>query len=133
MVGLLTAACSGAAEEAIREPASAPRDVSLTSSEAAPPAGVPVEVVNKWGVTSVERYFDIDHRQTSDAPYGPLTGSQTVLELPLNTWIEGSQAIVVARVITISPPLLQLSGWRILAGAIIGSRTVYSSGHYHRC
>ena len=62
-VSLLAAACSGAADEAAREPASSPSDASLISSEAAPVRDFPAEVVHSWGVTSFQGYLDIDRRQ----------------------------------------------------------------------
>ena len=102
-VSLLAAACSGGAEEAVREPASAPSNASLISSEGAPASDVPTEVVNSWGVTSFQGYLDIDRRQTTDHPYGPLGGGMTIFSLPLDKRVGESQAIVVGTVIDISP------------------------------
>ena len=102
-VSLIAAACSGGAEEASREPASAPSDLSLNSSEGASLDNVPAEVVNSWGVTSFNGYLDIDPRATTDQPYGPLTGGLTVSQLPLSELVRGSQAIVVGTVTDISP------------------------------
>ena len=102
-VSLLAAACSGGAEEAVREPASAPSDVSLISSEGAPVSDFPAEAVNSWGVTSFQGYLDIDRRQTTDHPYGPLGGGASVDSLRLDGRVGESQAIVVGTVIDISP------------------------------
>ena len=102
-VVLIAAACSGGAEEASREPASAPSNLSLNSSEGAPLADFPAEVVNRWGVTSFKGYLEIDRRQTTDHPYGPLTGGASVIELSLSEVVGSSQAIVVGTVVAISP------------------------------
>ena len=109
-VSLIAAACSGGAEEAIREPTSAPSDASRISSEGAPVSEFPAEVVNSWGVTSVEGYLDIDRRQTTDEPYDPpagvlrMTTSMSMFRLPLDGRVRESQAIVVGTVVAISNP-----------------------------
>ena len=103
VVSLLVAACSGGAKEAIREPAPVPGDVSLISSEGAPVSDFPAEVVNSWGVTSFQGYLDIDQRQTTDNPYGPLGGGSVRLSPPLDERVGISQAIVVGTVVDISP------------------------------
>ena len=102
-VSLLAAACSGGADEAAREPVPAPGDASLISSEAAPVSDFPAEVVNSWGVTTFQGYLDIDRRQTTDHPYGPLGGGSTTLLRSLDERVGESQAIVVGTVIDISP------------------------------
>ncbi|MCH8902159.1 MAG: hypothetical protein IIC88_07640, partial [Chloroflexi bacterium] len=107
---LLAAACSAGAEEAIREPTSAPSDASRISSEGAPGDEFPAEVVNSWGVTSVEGYLDIDRRQTTDEPYDPpagvlrMTTLMSMVSLPLDGRVRESQAIVVGTVVAISNP-----------------------------
>ncbi len=103
VVSLLAAACSGGADEAVREPAPAPTDVSVIASEAAPADDFPAEVVNSWGVTSFQGYLDIDRRQTTDHPYGPLGGGATTLLRSLDEQVGESQAIVVGTVVDISP------------------------------
>ena len=102
-VSLLAAACSGGADEAVRELAPAPSDVSLVSSEGVPVSDFPAEVVNSWGVTSFQGYLDIDRRQTTDHPYGPLGGGSVRLSPPLDERVGISQAIVVGTVVDISP------------------------------
>ena len=70
----------------------------------------PAEVVNSWGVTSVEGYLDIDRRQTTDQPYDPpagvlrMTTLMSMVSLPLDGRVRESQAIVVGTVVAISNP-----------------------------
>lgn len=114
VLGVIIAACSGARPETDSPASSAPREA--VAQEDGRPRAVDREqqdnfqndlapkVTNRWGVTSVERYLNIDRRETTDDPYGPLIGSLTILEMPLSEWIGRSQAIVVGTVAAISPP-----------------------------
>lgn len=108
VVALLAAACSGAGPDT--ESSSAPNEAAGRGEGAAASlqdrqVSVPSRAVNDWGVTSVERYLELDRRSTTDDPYGPLAGGMTVVRWPLLSQLIGaSQAIVVGEVAEISPP-----------------------------